>query len=65
MFLHGVNNIKHDIKQHIYTGMEVISLIAQRYCIYKNSKNEDVVINNKKYKKLINKYALNNIVILC
>ena len=51
MFLHGVNNIKH-IKQHIYTGMEVISLIAQRYCIYKNSKNEDVVINNKNIKNL-------------
>ena len=47
MFLHGVNNIKHDIKQHIYTGMEVISLIAQRYC-----KNEDVVINNKNIKNL-------------
>ena len=27
MFLHRVNNIEHDIKQNIYTGMEFISLI--------------------------------------
>ena len=27
MFLHSVNNIEHNIKQNIYTGMEVISLI--------------------------------------
>ena len=27
MFLHCVNNIEHDIKQSVYTGMEVISLI--------------------------------------
>ena len=27
MFLHCVNNIEHNIKQNIYTGMEVISLI--------------------------------------
>ena len=28
MFLHCVDNIENDIKQNIYTGMEVISLIA-------------------------------------
>ena len=33
MFLHCVNNIENNIKQNIYTGMEVISLIAPRYCI--------------------------------
>ena len=27
MFLHCVNNIEHNIKQNIYAGMEVISLI--------------------------------------
>ena len=27
MFLDRVNNIEHDIKQNIYTGIEVISLI--------------------------------------
>ena len=27
MFLRRVNNIEHDIKQNIYAGMEVISLI--------------------------------------
>ena len=27
MFLHQVNNIEHNIKQNIYTGVEVISLI--------------------------------------
>ena len=26
MFLHRVNNIEHNVKQNIYTGMEVISL---------------------------------------
>ena len=26
MFLHRVNNVQHNIKQDIYTGMEVISL---------------------------------------
>ena len=27
MFLHRVNNIEHDTKQNIYTGMEFISLL--------------------------------------
>ena len=31
MFLHHVNNIEHNLKQNIYTGMEVISLIPPRY----------------------------------
>ena len=26
MFLHRVNNVEHNVKQNIYTGMEVISL---------------------------------------
>ena len=29
MFLHHVNNIEDNIKQNIYTGMEVISLIPR------------------------------------
>ena len=32
MFLHPVNNIGHDIKQNIYTGMVVISFIPPWYC---------------------------------
>ena len=27
MFLHHVNNIEHNIKQNLYTDMEIISLI--------------------------------------
>ena len=33
MFLHRVNSIENNIKQNIYTDLEVISLIAPRYCI--------------------------------
>ena len=33
MFLHRVNNIEHDIKQNIYTDIEVISSIPPLYCI--------------------------------
>ena len=33
MLLHLVNNIENNIKQHIYTDMEVISLIAPWYRI--------------------------------
>ena len=33
MFLHRVNNTENNIKQNIYTGMKVISLIAPLYCI--------------------------------
>ena len=35
MFVHRVNNIELNIKQNIYIGMEVISLIPPCYCIYK------------------------------
>ena len=45
MFPHHVNNIEHNIKQIIYTGMELISFIAPD-TVYKNSKNENVLINN-------------------
>ena len=45
MVLHHVNNIDHNLKQNIYTDMEVISLNLH-YTEYKNSKNEDVLINN-------------------
>ena len=47
MFLHHVNNIEHNIKQNIYTGLEVISLIPP-CVVYKNSKNENVLIIRKK-----------------
>ena len=44
MFLHRVNNIEHNIKQNVYTGMKVISLRLPWYCM--NSKIESVLINN-------------------
>ena len=47
MFLHRVNNIEHKIKQNICTDMEVISLMPlSHYTVHKNSKNENVRINN-------------------
>ena len=45
LFLHRVNNIERNIKQNIYTGMEVISHIPPWYCC-KNRKNDNVLINN-------------------
>ena len=47
MFLSQVNNIEYN-KENIYTGMEVISLtlLYLHDIAYKNSKNENVLINN-------------------
>ena len=42
MFLHQINNIEDNIKQNIYTGMDIIFLTP----VYKNSNNENVLINN-------------------
>ena len=33
MFLHYVNNIEHNIKQNIYTGLEVICYTSMILCI--------------------------------
>ena len=33
MFLHPVNSTEHNIKQNVYTSMEVISVIPPWYCI--------------------------------
>ena len=46
MFLHHFNDIEmeHNLKQNIYTGR---SLLYLRDTEYKNSKNENVLINNK------------------
>ena len=45
MFLHRDTNVEHNIKQNIYFGMEVISLLLPGY-LYENSKNENVLMNN-------------------
>ena len=45
MFLHYANNIEHNIKQNISTGMELISLTPDD-TVYKNRKNENTVRNN-------------------
>ena len=46
MFLHCDTNVEYNIKQNIYTGMEVISLLCLHDTQYKNSKNENVLMNN-------------------
>ena len=45
MVLHRVNNIEHNMKQNIYTGTEFIS-VRLPCNVYKNSKNQKVLINN-------------------
>ena len=45
MFFHRDTNIEHNIKQNIYTGMEVISLVLPD-TVYENSKNGNVLMNN-------------------
>ena len=50
MFLHRVNNIEHNIKQNIYTGVKLIFLKYLHDAVYKSSKNDNVLINNTPYK---------------
>ena len=50
MFLHLVNNIEHNIKQNIYTGMGG-NLSCASMILCKNIKNENVLINNINNKK--------------
>ena len=45
MFLHHVNNIEHNLKPNIYTGMEVIFFYLHD-TVCKNSENKNVLINN-------------------
>ena len=33
VYIHHVNNIEHNIKRYVHTGMEVISPIPPWYCI--------------------------------
>ena len=35
MFLYGVNNIERNLKQNIYTDMEVISLLPPWHSVWK------------------------------
>ena len=46
--LHRVNNIEHNIKRYVQTGMEVIFFIHHD-TVYKNNKNKNVLINKIKY----------------